>query len=237
MKLKYSNLTFLYLYYENHIPATTSLFFTFAPYLLFLYAQDPTCNGKIVMKRKSIRAAGFLAAFWLAGGQQAMAGCGLAGALGGESPAPGAAPSNSAHISAGHPSLPRGSRVVVRNQEKGRSIIVQIIGQGLTGLGKIIDLSAGAMHALGMEKSAPVCVEVLSYGSKSSGYSQVAMRNPFETRFASRRRYVKARTRLANAASRRKHMAAVHHGKGKRYADVHRVTHPVRKSGRRRIAA
>ena len=188
------------------------------------------------MKRKSIRAAGLLAAFWLAGGQQAMAGCGLAGTIAAKSPAPGA-PSNSAHISAEHPSLPHGSRVVVRNQEKGRSIIVQIIGQGLTGLGKIIDLSAGAMHALGMEKSAPVCVEVLSYGSKSSGYRQVAMRNPFETRFAGRRRHVKARTRLANAASRRKHMAAVRHGKGKHYADVHRVTHPVRKSGRRRVAA
>jgi rare lipoprotein A len=187
------------------------------------------------MKQVSIRAAGLLAAFWFASGQEALADCGFAGTYTPESRTAYGASSNHLDISAAHPSLPRGTRVVVRNQQKGRSIIVRIVDHGLIGLGQIIDLSAGAMHALGMETPAPVCVEVVSYGSESRGYRRIAMRNPFEA--SSGRHYAKARTltRLAYGGPRRKHLASVRHGKGKRYAEVHRQ--PGRRSNHGRLAA
>lgn len=190
------------------------------------------------MKQVSIRAAGLLAAFWFASGQQALADCGFAGAYAPESQTAHAAPSNHLDISAAHPSLPPGTRVVVRNQQKGRSIIVRIIDHGLIGLGQIIDLSAGAMNALGMETLAPVCVEVVSYGSESRGYRRAAMHNPFEAS-SGQRHYAKARTltRLAYGGPHRKHLASVRHGKGKGYAEVHRPGHPARRSSRGRLAA
>ena len=68
-------------------------------------------------------------------------------------------------VSAAHKTLPFGSRVVVRNQRTGRGIVVRINDRGPFIAGRIIDLSTGAKNALGMDGLAPVCLEVVSYGS------------------------------------------------------------------------
>jgi rare lipoprotein A (peptidoglycan hydrolase) len=68
-------------------------------------------------------------------------------------------------ISAAHKTLPLGSRVVVRNQRTGRSILVRINDRGPYAGGRIVDLSDGARRAIGMGGLAPVCLEVVSYGS------------------------------------------------------------------------
>ncbi len=76
-------------------------------------------------------------------------------------------------VSAAHKSLPFGTRVVVRNQRTGRSITVRINDRGPFVAGRIIDLSTGAKNALGMDGLAPVCLEVVSYGSgKKHGYEK-----------------------------------------------------------------
>ena len=76
-------------------------------------------------------------------------------------------------VSAAHKSLPFGTRVVVRNQRTGRSITVRINDRGPFVAGRIIDLSTGAKNALGMDGLAPVCLEVVSYGSgKKRGYEK-----------------------------------------------------------------
>jgi rare lipoprotein A len=78
-------------------------------------------------------------------------------------------------ISAAHKSLPFGSRVIVRNQKTGRSIIVRINDRGPFVAGRIIDLSRGAAHYAGVNGLAPVCLEVISYGSGG----RVRTRNEF----------------------------------------------------------
>jgi rare lipoprotein A len=192
------------------------------------------------MKQASIRAASLLAVFWFAGCQQAFGECGYAGtyASAGSRTALGD-PSNSKEILGAHRSLPPGTRVVVRNRQKGRSIIVRILGPALSGLGEIIDLSAGAMQALGMEAPARVCLEVLTYGSKSRGYEKMIMRNPsVKTVKPMRRRYAKtaSRTRLAREG-RHIHKARARRGGGKRYAKLHRRGQRTRRSSRRRRSA
>ncbi len=191
------------------------------------------------MKQTSIRAAALLAVVWFASYEQAFAECGFARSYTPESRTARSNSPNSQDISGVHRSLPPGTRVVVRNQQKGRSIIVRILGPALSGLGEIIDLSAGAMRALGMEAPAPVCVEVLTYGSKSRGYEKLVARAP--SILASRRenrRYTKAsrRTRLSRESRHTRKARARHRG-GKRYAKVHRRSKTARRSSRRRSAA
>jgi rare lipoprotein A len=184
------------------------------------------------MNQTCIRAAGLLAVFWFAGCPQAFAECGVAGTY-----APGSRTahrdlSNHKAILGAHRSLPRGTRVVVRNQQKGRSIVVSILGPALSGLGEVIDLSAGALRALGMESPAPVCVEVLTYGSASRGYGKTAMRDiPVQAG----RGYAKARgrTRLARAG-RHTRKARARHGSNKRYAKLNRPSKTTKRPARRR---
>src|SRR5262245_9868076 len=108
------------------------------------------------MKKASMRAAALLAAFWFVSCQQAFGECGFAGVYAPGSRTAQSGPSHHGEILGAHRSLPPGTRVVVRSQQKGRSIIVRILDRGRSGLGEIIDLSAGALHALGMEAPAPV---------------------------------------------------------------------------------
>lgn len=128
------------------------------------------------MKTLTIHAAVLCAAAWWAG--QAAAECGAAAtytpathAQGEQSKQPG--------MMAAHQSLPPGTRVIVRNQKNGRSIVVDVVRQNPTLVDRIIGLTADAMNALGMEAPAPVCVEVVSYGSERRGYQKFTMRNPF----------------------------------------------------------
>jgi rare lipoprotein A len=191
------------------------------------------------MKQMSIRSAGLLAVFCFAGFQQASAECGIAGAYASGSAAAHGDPSSLKKILGAHRSLPRGTRVVVRNQQKGRSIVVPILGTALSGLEGVIDLSAGAMRALGMEAPAPVCVEVLTYGSKSRGYQKTAMRDiPVRAGRLETVRYARAsgRTRLARR-SRNVHKARARYEKGKRYAKLHRHGRTAKRSARRRRSA
>jgi rare lipoprotein A len=190
------------------------------------------------MKQTSIRAAGLLAVFCFGGFQQAFAECGIAGAYAPASRAAHSDPSSLKKVLGAHRSLPHGTRVVVRNQQKGRSIVVPILGPALSGLGEVIDLSAGAMRALGMEAPAPVCLEVLSYGSKSRGYQKTAMRDIPVQAGRPEMRYARAsgRTRLARG-SRNVHKARARYGNRKRYAKHHRHGQIAKKSNRRRRSA
>ena len=188
---------------------------------------------KIIMKQASIRAVGLV--FWFMSCQHAFGECGFAGAYAPESSSKRSDHSNQEEILAAHRSLPPGTRVVVRNQQRGRSIIVRILGPALSGVGEIIDLSAGAMRALGMEAPAPVCLEVLTYGSQSRGYEKLIMRNPLvEKTRLERRRYAKAgsRARLARDV-RNTHKARAGSRSSKRYAKRHGRNQIARKSGRR----
>ncbi len=128
------------------------------------------------MKKVTIYAAGVFAAGMLAGCGQASAGCGIASPF-----TPGSGAREESHkqmdISAAHQSLPVGTRVIVRNQRTGRSIVVRIVDRNPSLLGRIIDLSTDAMSALGMDALAPVCVEVVTYGSPSRAYRQIKARN------------------------------------------------------------
>jgi rare lipoprotein A len=191
------------------------------------------------MKQTSIRAAALLAVFWFAGCQQAFAECGFAGAYATGSRTARSNPFSPQEILGTHRTLPPGTRVVVRNQRKGRSIIVQILGPALSGLGEVIDLSAGAMRALGMEAPAPVCLEVLTYGSKSRGYEKLPMRNPpVQAGRLEKHRHAKAGGRAGPAQEGRPtHEARVRHGRSKRYAKLHRHRQTTRRSSRRRRSA
>lgn len=197
------------------------------------------------MLRVSISAIGLLAAFWLASQQQAFAECGTASTRASESRAH-AAP-NHLDISAAHLSLPAGTRVVVRNQRKGRSIIVTIAERSSFLAGGIIELSPGAMNALGMDDFGPVCLEVVSYGSKKRGYEKPSLvdrlleaMNPKARHYAkagsqTHSARAKSNSRSAKARHGRKHYARARHGSGRRYAHLHRRSHhSVRRSRHRR---
>lgn len=144
-------------------------------------------------------------------------------------------------ISAAHPSLPLGTRVVVRNQRKGRSIVVRIAARSSFFSEGIIDLSPAALIALGMDASAPVCVEVLSYGSQKPGYEKPSLfRGLLEAFVPGRHRHAangapihsaKARsgTRAATVHHRRRHYAEARHGSGKRYARLNRRSRPLKR--------
>ncbi len=68
-------------------------------------------------------------------------------------------------ISAAHKTLPFGSRVIVRNQRTGRTILVRINDRGPFVRGRVIDLSRGAARHLGVSGLAPVCLDVVSYST------------------------------------------------------------------------
>jgi rare lipoprotein A len=149
-------------------------------------------------------------------------------------------------VSAAHKSLPFGTRVVVRNQRTGRSITVRINDRGPFVAGRIIDLSTGAKNALGMDGLAPVCVEVVSYGSgKKHGYEKPGLGarllqalNPLGTHDAKGTVIRSARgasrhTRTASAGSHRKHYARAHQGR-ERSASVRHHRHNSKRAGHRR---
>ena len=120
-----------------------------------------------------ICAAVMLAAVWFVGCQQAFAECGIASTYSSGTRTANGEQYNHMGVSAAHKSLPFGTRVVVRNQRTGRSITVRINDRGPFVAGRIIDLSTGAKNALGMDGLAPVCLEVVSYGSgKKRGYEK-----------------------------------------------------------------
>jgi rare lipoprotein A len=152
-------------------------------------------------------------------------------------------------ISAAHHSLPPGTRVVVRSQRKGRSIIVRIAERNPSLLGVIIDLSADAMHALGIEVLSPVCLEVVTYGSKKRGYEMPSLGGRLlEAVHPAGRHYVGAHSRTpsarAGSGSRsakvhhvRRHHTAARYGSRKRYAKLHRSRSLRGLRHRRRLAA
>ena len=197
------------------------------------------------MKRVTIRAAVLLTAAWLAGCGQAAAGCGTASAYTPETAERGEH-HNHMGVAAASQTLPLGTRVIVRNQRKGRSIVVTIAERSPSLLGRIIDLSADAMSALGMDAISPVCVEVLSYGSTHSGFGKITVRNPMaavkhaavpqekHASSAARAAHVRILAKSARVGSLAK-LARFHSVKGK-HAQVHRHE-PVRKSSRRHLAA
>jgi rare lipoprotein A len=67
-------------------------------------------------------------------------------------------------LTAAHPTLPLGTRVLVTNLENGRSVQVRINDRGPTVKGRIIDLSYAAARRLGAIENGtiPVQVRVLS---------------------------------------------------------------------------
>lgn len=171
------------------------------------------------MKTVSVAAVALCAIVLAAGCNQAAARCGVASALSTEKQAQGET-SGQAKMTAAHQSLPLGTRVVVRNQKKGRSIIVEIAEHAPL-LGPIIELTEGAMHAIGLEPSNPVCVEVVSYGSARQGYQKLTMRNPAapsrkpaiaaaSNQVAKPARRIVVRAHYAKARAGAKHYAKLH---------------------------
>ena len=67
-------------------------------------------------------------------------------------------------LTAAHPALPLGTRVLVTNLQNGRSVEVRVNDRGPTVAGRIIDLSYAAARALGAVAAGivPVSVRVLS---------------------------------------------------------------------------
>src|SRR5262249_31461814 len=153
-------------------------------------------------KVKRIYAAVLLAALSLISCQQAFAECGIASTYSSGTQTANGERYNHMGVSAAHKTLPFGSRVVVRNQRTGRSITVRINDRGPFIAGRIIDLSTGAKDALGMGGLAPVCLEIVSYGSGNRGYQKLQARRPvIEANNSSGRRHAKASksTRSARA--------------------------------------
>lgn len=71
---------------------------------------------------------------------------------------------NPAAMTAAHRTLPLGTRVKVKNERNGRTIVVRINDRGPYARGRILDLSRGAARALGFVKKglAPVCIANLN---------------------------------------------------------------------------
>ena len=167
------------------------------------------------MKRvKRIYAAVLLAAVWLVGCQQSFAECGIASTYSSGSQTANGERYDQTGVSAAHKSLPFGTRVVVRNQRTGRSITVRINDRGPFVAGRIIDLSTGAKNALGMEGLAPVCLEVVSYGSGTKGFRNAELREPLqEVNAAHSRHYAHSTAKVRYAHQGRAHVAAAAQGR------------------------
>jgi len=189
------------------------------------------------MKKVTFRAAVILAVAWLTGCGQACAACGIASAFTPGSGA-GTGPHNRINISAAHQSLPPGSRVVVRNQKSGRSIVARIAGRSESLLGQIIDLSADAMNALGMAAPSPVCVEVVSYGSGVRAFRRAAGNNPVAPVKQAGNPEPKNVPGVARLAHIRVHEkpGRAHKG-GRRYAQARHRSRPGTRPGHRHFAA
>src|ERR1700730_7685708 len=64
-------------------------------------------------------------------------------------------------LTAGHRTLPFGTRVRVTNHQTGRSVVVRINDRGPFVSGRIIDLTPAGARALGMDGLAHVTVDVV----------------------------------------------------------------------------
>ena len=111
-------------------------------------------------------------------------------------------------ISAAHRSLPFGTKVLVRHQRTGRSVVVRINDRGPFIRGRIIDLSRGAKRVLGMDGLAPVCLTVLGRGERyaanePSRRKRVAARTRTQSRTAYRTTQTSADTRRLNRSAKR----------------------------------
>lgn len=63
-------------------------------------------------------------------------------------------------MTAAHPSLPFGTRVLVTNRDNGRSVVVRINDRGPFSGGRVIDLSQGAADSIGMIDSGVADVQI-----------------------------------------------------------------------------
>ncbi|MGO8953657.1 MAG: septal ring lytic transglycosylase RlpA family protein [Rhodomicrobium sp.] len=193
-------------------------------------------------------AAVLLAAVGFVGCEQAFAECGIASTYSSGTRTANGERYDHTGISAAHKSLPFGTRVVVRNQRTGHSITVRINDRGPFVAGRIIDLSTGAKNALGMDGLAPVCLEVVSYGSGKRGYQKpnlgerlIQALNPFPKKSGARTRTAKSepgKTQLAHAQSDITR-SAVAGRSGKRSASARhaRKHHADSSRGRKRYAS
>lgn len=120
-------------------------------------------------------------------------------------------------VSAAHRTLPFGTRVEVRNQRTGRSVVVRINDRGPFIRGRIIDLSRGARRIIGMDGLAPVCIAVLGRGPSVASVNESdtdAAPAPRRTRLASAYRETKTsarvpRMRIAGSLASRRANAAI----------------------------
>ncbi len=64
-------------------------------------------------------------------------------------------------LTAAHRTLPFGTRVLVRNDRTGRSVVVRINDRGPFVRGRVIDVTPAAAHALGFSGLAHVTLTVL----------------------------------------------------------------------------
>jgi rare lipoprotein A (peptidoglycan hydrolase) len=94
----------------------------------------------------------------------ALAECGIASTYSSGSITANGEQYNHMAVSAAHKTLPFGTRVIVRNNRNGKSIVVRINDRGPFINGRIIDLSTGAKNALNMGGLTHVCLEVINYG-------------------------------------------------------------------------
>jgi rare lipoprotein A len=67
---------------------------------------------------------------------------------------------NAGALTAAHRTLPFGTMVTVVNNSTGRSVLVRINDRGPFVHGRVIDLSPGAAHAIGVSGTAPVTLSV-----------------------------------------------------------------------------
>lgn len=69
-------------------------------------------------------------------------------------------------MTAASPTLPLGSKVVVKNKQNGRTATVKINDRETSGGGKVVDLSKSAANKLGVTGTAPVTSKVVSREQK-----------------------------------------------------------------------
>jgi rare lipoprotein A len=194
-------------------------------------------------KVNGIYAAVVLAAVWVIGCQQAFAECGIASTYSSGTRTANGERYEHLGVSAAHKTLPFGTRVVVRNQRSGRSITVRINDRGPFVAGRIIDLSTGAKNALGMSGLAPVCLEVVTYGTGKHGNDKPSFRLPLISALlgqdgkpgarVARAHVRKNATRSAHGHHGRKNYAEARQGR-KRYARVHHRRGYAKKVSHRR---
>lgn len=69
---------------------------------------------------------------------------------------------NKNEMTAASPSLPLGSKVLVKNKTTGKSAVLKVNDRQPKGGGKVVDLSKAAANKLGVKGTAPVKAQVLS---------------------------------------------------------------------------